>query len=104
HDLQEECIAQTPLLDRTDCKLLVWDQANKEIMHRTFTDITAYLQPGDCLVLNNSRVIPVRLFGVKQETNAKIEILLLHETEKDTWEALVNQAKRVKVGTEIGFG
>ena len=104
YDLPEELIAQTPLLDRTASKLLVWDQANKEIMHRTFTDVTAYLQPGDCLVLNNSRVIPVRLFGVKQETNAKIEILLLHETEKDTWEALVKPAKKVKVGTEIVFG
>lgn len=104
YHLPEELIAQTPLQDRTASKLLVWNQAEKHIIHDTFNDITSYLEAGDCLVLNNSRVIPVRLFGVKQDTAAKIEILLLHEEENDVWEALVKPARKVKVGTEIVFG
>lgn len=104
YHLPEELIAQTPLVDRTASKLLVWDQSENEMSHHTFSDITTYLKPGDCLVLNNSRVIPVRLFGEKEDTKAKIEILLLHETTNDTWEALVKPARKVKVGTEIVFG
>lgn len=104
YDLPEELIAQTPLKDRTASKLLVWNQDKAEIAHHTFADVMTYLKPGDCLVLNNSRVIPVRLFGEKKDTKAKIEILLLHEETKDVWEALVKPAKKVKLGTEIVFG
>lgn len=104
YELPEELIAQTPLRDRLASKLLVWDQEFRKVEHRTFSDIMHYLQAGDCLVLNNSRVIPVRLFGVKKETKVKIEILLLHEDGEDTWEALVKPARKVSVGTEIEFG
>lgn len=104
YDLPEELIAQTPLKDRSASRLLVWNQDNAEIAHHTFADVMTYLNPGDCLVLNNSRVIPVRLFGEKKDTQAKIEILLLHEETNDIWEALVKPAKKVKIGTEIVFG
>lgn len=104
YHLPEELIAQTPLTNRTASKLLVLDRSNNELKHDIFSNIGMYLKPGDCLVLNNSKVIPVRLFGEKSDTKAKIEILLLHETDKDTWEALVKPAKKVKVGTEIVFG
>lgn len=104
YQLPEELIAQTPLKNRTASKLLVLDRNNQQIKHDIFSNIINYLKPGDCLVLNNSKVIPVRLFGVKSDTKAKIEILLLHETDKDIWEALVKPAKKVKVGTEIVFG
>src|SRR5699024_6410548 len=87
-----------------ESKLLVWNQDDEEIAHHTFSDVMTYLKPGDCLVLNNSRVIPVRLFGEKKDTHAKIEILLLHENTEDIWEALVKPAKKVKAGTEIVFG
>lgn len=104
YDLPEELIAQTPLLDRDSSKLLVLDPENGRINHRIFTHITDYLDGGDCLVLNDSRVIPVRLFGVKEDTQAKIEVLLLHEETENVWEALVKPAKKVKVGTQIIFG
>ena len=104
YHLPEELIAQTPLEDRTSSKLLVVERHRKEVHHDTFSNVGAYLQTGDCLVINNSRVIPVRLFGVKKDTLAKIELLLLHETKNNEWEALVKPAKRVKVGTEIIFG
>src|SRR5690625_5055738 len=83
---------------------MLLDTDTNSIKHDVFTNIGAYLQEGDCLVLNNSRVIPVRLYGVKQDTKAKIEILLLHETTKNTWEALVKPAKKVKQGTQSVFG
>src|SRR5690625_355231 len=104
YELPEELIAQTPLRDRTASKLLVWDQEKEASSHQTFSAITSYLLPGDCLVLNNSRVIPVRLFGEKEDTKAKIELLLLHEKTDDIWEALVKPARKVKIGTEIVFG
>lgn len=104
YDLPEELIAQTPLENRTASRLLVLDPETEAMTHDVFANITDYLQEGDSLVLNNSRVIPVRLFGVKQDTKAKIEILLLHEINKDTWEALVKPARKVKVGTELSFG
>lgn len=104
YHLPEELIAQTPLKNRTASKLLVLDRSNHQIKHDIFSNIVNFLKPGDCIVLNDSKVIPVRLFGVKSDTKAKIEILLLHETDKDTWEALVKPAKKVKVGTEIIFG
>lgn len=104
YELPEELIAQTPLKQRDASRLLVLDPETEEIKHDTFHHITNYLQAGDCLVLNDSRVIPVRLFGSKQDTSAKIELLLLHEMEEDTWEALVKPARKVKPGTEIIFG
>ncbi|HLR54528.1 MAG TPA: tRNA preQ1(34) S-adenosylmethionine ribosyltransferase-isomerase QueA [Pseudogracilibacillus sp.] len=104
YDLPEELIAQTPLKQRDASRLLVLDPRTEQVKHDTFHHITEYLQSGDCLVLNDSRVIPVRLFGSKQDTSAKIELLLLHEEEEDVWEALVKPAKKVKPGTEIIFG
>ncbi|MFS0751326.1 tRNA preQ1(34) S-adenosylmethionine ribosyltransferase-isomerase QueA [Oceanobacillus sp. 1P07AA] len=103
-DLPEELIAQTPLKDRTSSRLCVLDKQTSEITHRHFKDITSYLQKGDCLVLNDTKVLPARLYGVKLDTGAKIEVLLLHQEEGDTWEVLVKPAKKVKVGTEIVFG
>lgn len=104
YELPEELIAQTPLQQRDASRLLVLDPQTEKIKHDTFHQITEYLQVGDCLVLNDSRVIPVRLFGSKQDTSAKIELLLLHEEEENVWEALVKPAKKVKAGTEIIFG
>src|SRR5690625_5225241 len=95
YDLPESLIAQTPLQNRAGSRLLVLDRNTEKIYHDVFAHIGNYLQAGDCLVLNNSRVIPVRLFGVKQSTHAKIEILLLHETQENIWEALVKPAKKV---------
>ena len=103
-DLPEELIAQTPLEDRTSSRLLVLDHDANEIKHEHFTDITSYLRKGDCLVLNDTRVLPARLYGVKEDTGAKIEILLLNQHETDCWEALVKPAKKVHIGTELLFG
>ncbi|WP_419892743.1 tRNA preQ1(34) S-adenosylmethionine ribosyltransferase-isomerase QueA [Oceanobacillus kimchii] len=102
--LPEELIAQTPLKDRTSSRLCVLDKQTSEITHRHFKDITTYLQAGDCLVLNDTKVLPARLYGVKSDTGAKIEVLLLHQQEEDTWEVLVKPAKKVKIGTEVVFG
>ncbi|MFG6114204.1 tRNA preQ1(34) S-adenosylmethionine ribosyltransferase-isomerase QueA [Halobacillus sp. MO56] len=103
-DLPEELIAQTPLSDRAASRLMVLDKENKTIDHRRFSDIREYLRPGDCLVLNDTRVLPARLYGVKEDTGAKVEVLLLHQTEQDEWEVLVKPAKKIKVGTRIIFG
>ncbi|MDY0408566.1 tRNA preQ1(34) S-adenosylmethionine ribosyltransferase-isomerase QueA [Virgibacillus soli] len=103
-DLPEELIAQTPLQDRTASRLLVLHRDTKEVEHEHFRDITNYLRKGDCLVLNDTRVLPARLYGVKEDTGAKIEVLLLHQIEGDRWEVLVKPAKRVKVGTTLKFG
>lgn len=103
--LPEHLIAQKPLENRSGSRLLVLQPKTGEIVHDTFQNIGAYLRPGDCLVVNDSKVIPVRLFGVKRSTGAKIEILLLHEKEaKDHWEALVKPARKIKQGDEIVFG
>ena len=104
YDLPEELIAQDPLEDRSSSRLLVLDKYTGEIEHRIFKDITQYLRAGDCLVINNTKVIPARLFGVKEETEAKIEILLLKRKENDIWETLVKPGKKAKVGTKIIFG
>jgi S-adenosylmethionine--tRNA ribosyltransferase-isomerase len=104
YDLPKELIAQTPLADRSSSRLMVLDRKTGELEHRIFKDIVDYLEPGDCLVLNDSRVMPARLFGVKKETGAHVEILLLKQRENDVWEVLVKPAKRVKAGTEIEFG
>lgn len=103
-DLPEELIAQTPLKDRTASRLLVMKRANESIEHRHFRDIIDYLNPGDCLVLNDTKVLPARLYGSKKDTGAKIEVLLLHQQEDDVWEVLVKPAKKIKPGTEIVFG
>lgn len=102
--LPEELIAQTPLKKRDSSKLLVLDKKTSEIEHRHFSDIIEYLEPNDVLVMNNTKVIPARLYGVKEETNAVIEILMLKTTSDDCWECLAKPAKRVKVGTVINFG
>ncbi|MEK3908800.1 tRNA preQ1(34) S-adenosylmethionine ribosyltransferase-isomerase QueA [Oceanobacillus sp. FSL W7-1309] len=103
-DLPESLIAQTPLKDRTASRLLVLNPATKEITHQHFADIKNYFKKGDCLVLNDTRVLPARLYGVKKDTGANIEVLLLHQEEQDTWEVLTKPAKKVKVGTELIFG
>ncbi|MCQ6266410.1 tRNA preQ1(34) S-adenosylmethionine ribosyltransferase-isomerase QueA [Fictibacillus sp. WQ 8-8] len=103
-ELPEELIAQTPLKDRTASRLMVLDPVTGQIQHNTFKNIIHYLNPGDCLVLNDTRVLPARLLGEKEDTKAKIEILLLKETGSDTWETLVKPAKRVKPGTVVSFG
>ncbi|MFP7477903.1 tRNA preQ1(34) S-adenosylmethionine ribosyltransferase-isomerase QueA [Terribacillus saccharophilus] len=102
--LPEELIAQTPLQDRTASRLLVLNKEEKTMEHRHFADIGDYLKAGDCLVLNDTRVLPARLYGIKKDTQAKVEILLLKQVEGDSWEVLVKPAKKVKVGTELSFG
>lgn len=103
-DLPQELIAQDPLLDRSASRLLVLDKHTGEIQHKHFRDILSYLKEGDCLVINDTKVIPARLFGVKEGTEAKIEILLLKRRENDIWETLVKPGKKAKVGTVISFG
>lgn len=103
-DLPQELIAQDPLEDRSASRLLVLDKHTGEIQHRHFRDILSYLRKGDCLVINDTKVIPARLFGVKEGTEAKIEILLLKRKENDIWETLVKPGKKAKVGTVITFG
>ena len=104
YDLPEELIAQTPLKQRDASRLLVLDKETGEVEHKHFYDIIDYLEEGDTLVLNDSKVLPARLIGVKEETNAVIEILLLKNLEKDNWECLVKPARRIKVGTIVSFG
>ncbi|WP_409251492.1 tRNA preQ1(34) S-adenosylmethionine ribosyltransferase-isomerase QueA [Bacillus sp. SCS-153A] len=102
--LPEELIAQTPLEKRSESRLMAIDRESGDLQHKKFKDITDFLKEGDCLVLNDTRVLPARLFGVKEETGAKIEVLLLKQEEGDRWETLIKPAKRVKVGTKISFG
>ena len=102
--LPEELIAQTPLLDRSSSRLLSLDSKTGEIADKHFTDMVEELQEGDALVLNNTRVLPARLHGVKPDTGGHIEVLLLNNIQGDEWETLVKPGKRVKVGTVISFG
>ncbi|WP_209122822.1 tRNA preQ1(34) S-adenosylmethionine ribosyltransferase-isomerase QueA [Alkalihalobacillus sp. BA299] len=102
--LPEDLIAQTPLLDRTASRLLVLDKETGEIQDAHFYDIINYLAEGDCLVLNDTRVLPARLYGVKEDTGAKVELLLLKQLEGDQWETLVKPGKKVKEGTTLLFG
>ena len=104
YDLPQELIAQDPLEDRSSSRLMVLDKITGEVEHRHFKDITEYLRPGDCLVINNTKVIPARLYGVKDGTETKIEILLLKRKENDIWETLVKPGKKCKIGTKIVFG
>ena len=103
-DLPQELIAQDPLEDRSSSRLLVLDKKTGKTQHRIFKDIVEYLRPGDCLVINDTKVIPARLFGVKKDTGAKIEVLLLKRRENDIWETLVKPGKKAKPGTVIDFG
>lgn len=103
-ELPDELIAQTPLLDRTSSRLLVMNKTTGNTEHRHFRDITEYLHKGDTLILNDTRVLPARLMGVKEDTGANIELLLLKQIEDDVWETLVKPAKKVKVGTVVSFG
>ena len=102
--LPEELIAQTPLEKRDESRLLVLDKQNGNIYHKKFYNIIDYLNPGDTLVLNDTKVIPARIIGIKEETNAVIELLLLKNTDSNYWESLAKPAKRVKIGTIISFG
>ncbi len=104
YDLPEELIAQDPLEDRSSSRLMVLDKNTGEIRHQIFKNIVEYLKPGDCLVINNTKVIPARLFGAKEGTDAKIEVLLLKRHENDVWETLVKPGKKCKPGTRISFG
>ena len=102
--LPEELIAQTPLTDRSSSRLMVLDKEKGALEHDVFKHIQNYLKPGDCLVLNDTKVLPARLFGVKEDTGAKIEVLLLKQLENDRWETLIKPAKRIKKGMKIIFG
>lgn len=103
-DLPPELIAQDPLTDRSASRLLVLDKNTGEIKHEQFRNIINYLNPGDCLVLNDTRVIPARLHGIREETGAAIEVLLLKRKEKDVWETLVRPGKKVRPGVKLSFG
>ena len=103
-DLPQELIAQDPLEDRASSRLLVLDRETGEVTHRKLRDILGYLNPGDCLVINDTKVIPARLIGSREGTNAKIEVLLLKRRENDIWETLVKPGKKAKPGTVIHFG
>ena len=104
YDLPEELIAQDPLEDRSSSRLLVLDKKTGETEHHVFREIVDYLDPGDCLVINDTKVIPARLIGVKEETGAKIEVLLLKRGADDVWETLVKPGRKAKPGTRISFG
>ena len=104
YDLPEGLIAQDPLENRSDSRLLHLDKVSGKFEHKTFGDIKSYLKPGDCLVVNNTKVIPARLFGKKEDTGAVIEILLLKRRSDETWETLVKPGKKARVGTVIVFG
>ena len=103
-DLPQELIAQDPLEDRSSSRLMVLNKESGEIAHRIFHDITEYLHPGDCLVINDTKVIPARLMGHKIGTDAGIEVLLLKRKSDNVWETLVKPGKKMKVGAEVSFG
>lgn len=104
YELPQELIAQDPLEDRAASRLMVLDKTTGEVAHRSFRDIVEYLSPGDCLVLNNTKVIPARLMGNKEDTHAGIEVLLLKRRENDVWETLVRPGKKARPGARISFG
>ena len=104
YDLPEELIAQDPLEDRSASRLMVLDKNTGKIQHHIFKEIVHYLNPGDCLVINDTKVIPARLYGAKVGTDAKIEVLLLKRKENNIWETLVKPGKKAKIGTRISFG
>lgn len=103
-ELPEDLIAQDPLGDRASSRLMLLDKNTGEFEHKIFKDITSFLKEGDCLVLNNTKVIPARLYGVRKDTGATIEVLLLKRRDKNTWETLVKPGKKARIGQEIVFG
>ena len=103
YELPEELIAQTPIKDRDMSRLMVLNRENKTIEHKIFKDIINYLEPGDCLVRNNTKVIPARIYG-KKETGANVEFLLLNNIEGDIWETIVRPGNKLHVGTKVIFG
>lgn len=104
YDLPEELIAQDPLEKRSNSRLMVLDKKSGDVYHRHFYDIKEYLKPGDCLVVNNTKVIPARLYGSRENTGGKVEILLLKRVRDDVWETLVKPGKKARVGDRIEFG
>jgi S-adenosylmethionine:tRNA ribosyltransferase-isomerase len=104
YDLPKELIAQDPLEDRSSSRLMVLGKKSGHVSHHHFRDILDYLRPGDCLVINNTRVIPARLIGVKKDTGAHVEILLLRRRKNDIWETLVRPGKKLRPGAEVTFG
>ena len=104
YDLPEELIAQTPIEPRDASRLLVLNRKNGEITHKHFYDIVDFLMPGDCLILNDSRVLPARIYGIKDDTGAKVEFLLLSPKGDDVWEVLTGPGRRAKPGTHFTFG
>ncbi len=104
YELPEELIAQDPLENRSDSRLMVLDRKTGEVRHRIFRDVIDYLNPGDCLVINDTKVIPARLIGSRPETGGKIEVLLLKRMENDVWETLVKPGRKMKIGDKVVFG
>lgn len=104
YELPQELIAQVPIKDRSASRLMVLNRENKTIEDKIFKDILDYLKPGDCLVRNNTKVIPARLYGIKEETGVHIEFLLLKRIEGDIWEVMVHPGRRLKKGTKVTFG
>lgn len=104
YDLPQELIAQTPMEPRDMSRLMAIDKNTGEVEHKIFKDLIDYLRPGDCLILNDTRVIPARIYGVKKETGAVVEFLLLKQSENNVWECLCKPGKRAKIGTEFVFG
>ncbi len=104
YDLPDELIAQDPLEKRSDSRLMVLDKETGKVSHKVFCDIISMLNKGDCLVINNTRVIPARLLGVRENTGGRIEVLLLKRQDADTWECLVRPGKRLRVGARMSFG
>ena len=104
YDLPQELIAQVPIKNRDESRLMVLDRKSKTIDHKIFKDILDYLKPGDCLVRNNTKVIPARLYGIKEETGINVEFLLLNRIEGDYWEDMVKPGRRLKKGTNVIFG
>lgn len=104
YDLPENLIAQTPLEPRDSSRMMVLSKNNGDICHKHFYDIIDYLEEGDCLILNDSRVLPARIFGIKEDTGASVEFLLLRQIENNTWETLAKPGKKAKIGTKFVFG
>ncbi len=104
YDLPQELIAQVPIKNRDESRLMILNRQKETIEHKIFKDILDYLEPGDCLVRNNTKVIPARLYGIKQDTNANVEFLLLNRIEGDIWEVMVRPGKKLKAGVKVNFG
>lgn len=104
YNLPENLIAQTPLKERDHSKLMALNKNSGKIDHKYFYDVLDYINPGDCLILNNSRVLPARIYGIKEYTGARVEFLLLNQKENDIWEVLAGPGKRAKPGTKFNFG